>query len=235
MCSGRVIIYYHATCPTSIKLINLLKKEGLLDSVKLIDVKDNPFIALNNGILSVPAIEINGEIIDFGPIDFDYVLNRIRGNNAVYELSDKVNTLKRIILDNLFLSLVLYLHEKLEPLLDYYLIRKRLGWENKELHEIKSELRLSNESFYRVIEEKLLKVIAINLLREIKWLNQIELTKRNFLDRYDVDTLSHWLIARGSVARVNLIVPDEKLKVRSKAIKLLNFIKDNWSYLIQKV
>jgi len=206
-----------------------------LKNVKLINVKDNPFLALNKRILSVPAIEIDGEIIDFGPIDFDYVLNIIKGNRATIELSDKLKALKITTIDNLFLALSLYLHEELDVLLNYYLIRKRLGWHDKSIDEIKSELGISNNSFYETIEEKLLKVISINLLREIKWLDQIELTRDNFLSKYDVYALSHWLIARGSIARIGLFILDEKSKIRSKAIKLLDFIKDNLGYLIQKV
>ncbi len=235
MSEGKVIIYYHDTCPTSIKLIDTLEKEGLLDLVRLINVRNHPFLAINRGVLSVPAIEIDGEIIDFGPIDFDYVISKIKGLNADLEFNDKLKGFKITILDNLFLALSLYIHEDVNVLLDYYLIRKRLGLLGRDISDVKKELGLDNIDFYRSIEEKLLKVIAINLLREVKWLNNIDLTKDEFLRKYSIDVLSHWLAARGSIARVGLIIPNDKSRIRCKAIKLHDFIRENWDYLMSKI
>lgn len=67
-----VKVYFHPTCPTSIKLMKLLVEEGLNDKVVLVDTSKNPYPAFKKGILSIPSVEIDGHVVVQGVL-FDEI------------------------------------------------------------------------------------------------------------------------------------------------------------------
>ena len=56
-------IYIHKSCPTSIRLLELLREEGIIEKFDIVDVEEK-------GYVSVPTLEIEDKVVDFGPIDF---------------------------------------------------------------------------------------------------------------------------------------------------------------------
>jgi len=117
-------LYYHLSCPTSLKLIRLLIEKELIKNLEAIDVGKKPLTAISRGLILVPAIEKKREIINCGPVNIENILNAFAEKKVSSEIKeaspeDIIDFLVHDILDNLFLSLIVYLRESILPILDY--------------------------------------------------------------------------------------------------------------------
>jgi len=219
-------IYIHKTCPTSTKLLELLEKNNLLDKVNVIDVGEEPFKLLNKGAISVPYIEKDGELVDMGPIDFEKVLSAIK-THLVDKPREKVfndiaTKLMHLVVDNVFYSISVYLRESLTFLLDSEPVVKYLCLEDK-VESFKEWLVEKEIEILTNYIESIKKTIVRNFLFEIKLLKGEKITLDKFKKSYSVQHIAHWLLFRGSVARVSLI-NIEKINVIDKAQEIYNEI-----------
>ncbi len=233
--NSRVKIYYHETCPTSVELLNKLKNLGLLSSIELINVSEHPFFSLSDGIVSVPAIFIEGKLLDFGPINIGEVVDNIKfyletGKIVLehvkgFNVEDAVKRLRRIVYDNLFLACNVYIREDLTWLLDSPKIIQLLNLDNEGKENLLKHLKSEQQRYLKDMEEKLLKVLRYNLLLELRLLFGEQKTNDS-VKKLSIEYVMHWLIARSSVARISLVNPS-KVNLKEKAEKLLQFIKSD--------
>jgi len=222
-------IYYHESCPTSLKLLRLLKGRKLLEKVETIDVGQRPLKAISKGLVLVPAVLKGDELIDFGSVNMEKCASIIAGESFKEDLKkigieDAVNYLIHDILDNLFLSLVIYLRGNILPILDYTLsILKLNKLYGKEIIPFLTEyLEENGKQIYESIKEKLKKIIAINFMREINWIHGRVIRKEEFEKMYPFHVFAHWVLARSSISRVGLLTnltTDRELTERIKELR----------------
>ena len=221
-----VVILFHKTCPTSIKLLEALRRENLLDRVELVDVGVYPFEAVSRGMVSVPAIYINDKIFDFGPINIDRAVKLIKKtleNESAYSYNPK-EKLVNTVLDNLFLAITTYLSESLTPLLEYLPLVELLEVKGEKFESFKKEIEKEEKEILGEIGEKLVRVIAYNFIKELYWINKRKLKWKEFTEIYSDEVLKHWFLARSTIARIGLnldrfyLVIDEKIKQFKKLL-----------------
>ena len=218
-------IYIHKTCPTSLKLLEALERENLLDRVQIIDVEERPFAAINIGVVSVPIIECDGEVIDFGPIKIEDVVKMVKRGEILKEkpsIEDAVKKILRIIRDNLFLALNMYIRESPEFILESKALQSALNLDEEDVEAIRKYVKERREKIYEEVEEKLLRTIVRNLEMEI---TMLEMGKIFESEEILKEHIKHWIIARSSTARIGLIQP-EKIDLDNKVEKILKKFKE---------
>ncbi len=217
------------------ELLKKLRNLNILDLVELIDVSKHPLQALSECIVSVPTIFIDGELLDFGPIDVNDVANKIISyldskkilfeQREIPDLESVVKRLRKIVYDNLFLACNVYLREELMWLLDSPRITQLLNLDNKKKEALLEHLELKQRDYYERMEEKLLKVLRYNLELELRVVFGEQKVKEK-IEKMDTEYIMHWLMARSSVARIGLIDP-LRVNLKKKAEKLLRFLKSS--------
>ncbi len=113
-------IYVHRLCHTSIRLLRILHEKKIGD-IKIVDIGQNPLALVSMGIVSVPAVEVDGSIIDFGPIDPDNILSIIAEEKKISlsPIEDAIEAIYKEILDNLFIALTIYLRGSIALVFEY--------------------------------------------------------------------------------------------------------------------
>jgi len=228
-------IYIHKTCPTSIELINEIEKIGLKD-MDIVDVEKSPFKAISRGYVSVPTIEIDGEIFDFGPVDIQGFIQYIREKQSPDPTQEILDRIIATILDNIFLALSIYLRGDISAILDYKpllaLLERNYGIKNVQLAF--KNIQENNKEIYSQIEEKLLKTIAYGFIKELYYIHHKKLPI-DYFERYTYEIFLHWTLARSSISRIGLISCVDKQDFREKVLKLMDVIKENWYKYWDKV
>jgi len=133
----RVVI--HKTCPTSLKVMLFLKERGLLKDAEIIDAEEEPFKAIQLGVLSVPAIFVDEKIVAMGPVDFESLNDRLSGKKIYAENINAKYGLKQTfiaILDSLGTASWVYFREDIKDILEYRaLVEPAIGivdWEESK-------------------------------------------------------------------------------------------------------
>lgn len=235
-------ILIHKTCPTSIKLLEFLEKLGVLDKAKIIDVEKEPFYAVSLGVVHVPAIIKDDEILDFGPIKFEALEKNLDTNNKTKTSPSSYEELIEIIyediLDNIFLALSVFLREKISIVLNYKPTINKLK-KHIDAHYLDTLIKYikeNDENLYRNIEEKLVKYIAFSFIKELYWIHNRKLSIEEFNNLYTPPVFAHWVLARGSISRIGLIQDIAKEpKTKKKLLQLRQKIQEKWEQYWSKI
>ncbi len=236
----QIKIYIHRTCPVSQKLLDFIKEKGVEEYVEIIDTKDHPFIALKDGVISVPAIVVEGKLIAAGYMDWDF-LDKIFESVKPKDTDDETLMKRyfRMVLDNVSTAAWIYATEDHQAILENEeYVLAAAGWINVPPSQQKyiinrlKELLLKNttraKEEFEKNREKFLKVLSLGFLREIYWLFGREVECQLLMQFYSREALSHWLLVRFSLGRnamgkAKITDPE----IRKKTEDLINYMKQN--------
>ncbi len=167
-------VIVHPTCKTSYKFIKKLHLDTeLYRETILVDAASRPYYALSLGLLSVPAIIVDGIPLYAGPIDLDRAVNllrnpRILGENeySIRELAEKIPV---IIGDSQALSAIL-VYNGLEPVLGFEnTLKAGLGVWSKDIVEKATEEFINDKELVEKAHRKAVRNLAYNTIRAIYW------------------------------------------------------------------
>jgi len=229
-------LFYHSTCPHSRELYDLLKELNLLDYIEIIDVADSPFIAYKSSLISVPALFMDGKLVVSGVFEEEWVKNLF----SLYttKMPDDETIFRNFIsaiIDNVATASFVYLYpEKIESVFEnkeYILTTSQL---NKVIRKSNNEIiekikQIAKQKIDKFVEEKshlFKKVIGLNFLRELYWLNK-SLPTKELIETYNINQFSHWLYQRATLGRIGIDHTIEKEKLTQKAEGIRNYILEN--------
>ena len=170
-------------------------------------------------------------------MNLSVILDTLKGYKRGVE-KEPLKIMLHDVLDNLFLSLIVYLRGDVYPILEYTLTV------NKALKDrcicilgfIKNEIKQCGRKLYEEIKERLKKTIALNFIRELYWIRGKKLMKEEFENLYPISIFAHWVLARSSIARIGLLHDMKNNKVLMTRIKELGtHIMENWDKYWEKV
>ncbi len=238
-------IFIHKTCPTSQKILEILRDLGVLGMAEIIDVENEPLYLISLGFVHVPAILVDNQIFDYGPIKFDefeksIIDYRLKIEEIPKKLSrdDLINILYEDILDNLFLSLSVFLREKVSIVLKYKPTMTKITRhiDKQDLNNFIKYVENNDYDLYKEIEEKLIKYIAFSFIRELFWIHNRKISIENFDRLYPLPVFVHWVLARSSISRVGLICDITKNhKIRNKIFLIRQIIQEKWERYWEKI
>ena len=240
-----VEIFVHPTCSTCHSLIRLLKQWGFINKVKIYDTSIDPHMALERGVRSVPSIFIDGDLVFAGVVDFKK-LKEILNAGLLTEktmLSDGelIERFLRGVLDSVATALWLYININCRAFTnDVRFLRAITNLSTYDDGNLSRLISILNDDARcrGIVEdnkERFLKVIAINFVREVYWLNG-RVNGATALSNYNLYSLAHWAMVRGSVSRVGLVPHSlNDSKFRSKIEELWSYINAHFDELMSKV
>ncbi|ABW01110.1 thioredoxin family protein [Caldivirga maquilingensis] len=240
-----VEVFVHPTCSTCHSLIRLLKQWGFIDKVKIYDTSIDPHAALERGVRSVPSIFIDGDLVFAGVVDFKR-LKSILDTGLHTErvmLSDEelIERFLRGVLDSVATALWLYINVNCRAFTNDVKFLKAITnlstYSDGNLNRLVDILK--NDGNCRSIvennKERFLRVIATNFTREVYWLNG-KVNGTDVLGNYNLQSIAHWAMVRGSVSRVGLVphsLNDDEF--RGKIEELWSYIKAHFDELMSRV
>lgn len=231
----RVKVYVHPTCPASVKLMLKIKDEGLSAEVELIDISKRPYAAFEKGILSVPAVEISGNIIVQGVVHDRAIEFIRRGRAETLKYADVQELIDRFtagILESFAVTAWAYVNWSLTPILENrQFVSSVIGVYGNDYHTIAPRLKLQVEEreneLLRNMSDSMIRSIAYNAVREMYWMNTHPTTSRELEKRVSEATFTHWIQVRGCIGRVGL-------NLRPATGSLHNRIRKAYRYLVEK-
>jgi len=224
-----------------------LKEKGLYDEVEIIDVAERPYEAIVNGVISVPAIFVDGKIIATGHVDFDTLYDRIT-TKRVYadEDVDAKYGLKQVfiaLLDSLATAAWVYLREDIKEIIEYrVLIEPTIGivdWDEerkeKYLNEVYQYFLDKKDMFMKTYKRYFFKNISKNFIREQVWLYK-KLPNRSVFEKYTFEVFVHWLSVRGAIGRVGMKLDVFESEHKIQRVRdVYNHIKENFDSILNEV
>ena len=162
----------------------------------IVAVEKSPFKAISREYVSMPTIEVDREIFDFGPVDIHGFVQCIREKQSPYPTREILDRIVATILDNIFLALSSYLRGDMSAILDYKplvaLPERNYGSKNVQLAF--ENIKENNKEIYRQIEAKLLKTIAYGFIKELYHIHRKKASHRLFPTIYirDIPSLGSY-------------------------------------------
>ncbi|MGQ4832719.1 MAG: glutaredoxin domain-containing protein [Candidatus Asgardarchaeia archaeon] len=207
-------IIIHKTCPTSLKVVKFVREHNLSEKTVIIDAAERPYYAITKGVISVPAIFVNGKIIAMGPVDFDSLYERLTTGRVYVEDIDAKYGMKQTfiaILDALGTASWVYLKEDIKEILEYrLLVEPTIGivdWEESRkeeyLKDVYDYFLSKKETFLKTYSKYFFKNFTKNFIREYYWRTG-EFPSESVFDVYTEDVFGHWLATRGTIGRIGL-------------------------------
>ncbi|WP_291766182.1 thioredoxin family protein [Caldivirga sp. UBA161] len=238
-------IFVHPTCSTCHSLIRLLKQWGFINKVKVYDTSIDPHTALERGVRSVPSIFIDGDLVFAGIVDFKK-LREILNTGLLTEkvmLSDEelIERFLRGVLDSVATALWLYINVNCRAFTNDVKFLKAIT--NLSTYDDGNLSRLINilndnarcRSIVEDHKERFLRVIAINFTREVYWLNG-KVNGADILSNYNLQSVAHWAMVRGSVSRVGLVPHSlNDGGFRGKIEELWSYIRVHFDELMSRI
>lgn len=222
-------------------MLDFLKVEGLIDRVKIVDTEKYPFEALQRGVLSTPSIFIDGKLKYAGKVDLqefkEILKGDVKGNNKA---SDPVEELMIGVVNSFAVTAWLYLHRNFEALLDqreFVQAVSGVGDDQRLYDELIERVRSKGEELLKKWEERMLRNIASNFVRELFWLYGRKLSWAEIESKYPLEVFAHWLMLRGgAVGRVGLsIIPLSNREALSRIRMAYNYLNSHCDELWDKV
>lgn len=236
--------YIHNSCPHSRELLSILESMNLTIHTEIIDVAEKPFLALRDGILSVPALFLDDRMIVSGTVDKEWLESYLRLFSN--DLPDREAMFKNFIsstLDNAGTAIYVYLNEDYRAIFDndeFLLTTSGLSrYIINDTCELLDTLEDSVEAFFKqFLKEKehlLLKVIALNFMREIYWMKK-DIYEFSYIEtNYSSQAFAHWLFVRSAIGRIGLNNKIEYSRLEAKSAAVWEYIKTNFSDLVDVV
>lgn len=221
--------YIHFTCPHSRELLALLDETDLRENTVVIDTGNAPFDAFRHGVLSVPSLFADNNLVASGTFDTE----RLRKYLCLFttDIPDDETLFRGIIgaaTDNVGIAAYLYLYEEPGILFqnpEYLLAASGLNWiAVRDREEFLGKLRAIAESRLPgfIIDKPHLfyKVIAMNFLREVYWARGQTAGETVLRELYSPDAFAHWLFIRPAVGRIGVRTDSapEILPLKARAV-----------------
>jgi len=236
----------HKTCPTSLKVMLFLKERGLLRDAEIIDAEEDPFKAIQLGVLSVPAIFVDEKIVAMGPVDFESLNDRLSGKKIYAENINAKYGLKQTfiaILDSLGTASWVYFREDIKDILEYrVLVEPAIGivdWEESKkesyLKEVYDYFLSKKNMFMKTYSTYFFKNFTKNFIREQYWLHGIW-PDENVFNIYTLEVFTHWLILRSAIGRIGMKMDALKdPRKKELAEKAYNGVKERFNSILKEV
>lgn len=238
-----IIVYFHPTCPTSIKLLKKLWEERLHEKVLLIDVSESPYRAFEKGLLSVPGVEIDGKIVVQGVL-FNEVLEFIVKGEAItipYRgPSELVKRFMRGVLESFAVTSWAYVNWRLTPILENESFTSSvigvygIDYENA-IKGLVESVKSSEERLLEEYSKYMVRSAAYNYIRELYWLGGVDSIKRGSIHRVGLEELGHWLMLRSSIGRVGLNIRPLSEELKRRIDKVREYLLENFEEIIEKI
>ncbi|MGC9136395.1 thioredoxin family protein [Caldivirga sp.] len=240
-----VEVFVHPTCSTCHSLIRLLKQWGFINKVKIYDTSIDPHMALERGVRSVPSVFIDGELVFAGIVDFkklkDILNTGLLTERVALSDDELISRFLRGVLDSVATALWLYINVNCRAFTnDVKFLRAITNlstYDDGNLNRL-IEILKDDEKCRSIVEnnkEKFLRVIATNFTREVYWLNG-KVNDTDALGNYNLHSVAHWAMVRGSVSRVGLVPHSlSDCEFRGKIEELWSYIRVHFNELMDKV
>jgi predicted thioredoxin/glutaredoxin len=226
--------YIHTTCPHSRELLALLDETGLRGSTVIIDAGNAPFDTFRHGILSVPSLFADNNMVISGAFDIE----RLRKYLNLYSpvIPDDETLFRGIInsaTDNVGIAAYLYLYEEPGILFqnpDYLLATSGLIWivvpdKGVFMEKLRTLTEFRLPGFLLEKTHLFHKVIALNFLREVYWMSGKMYDETILKQLYTPEAFVHWLMIRPAVGRIGIRTKSAPRILPSKARAV-------WDYMI---
>jgi len=237
--------YIHLSCPNSVKMLHILEELNIINYTKVIDVGKEPFLAYQNGILSVPVLFHDNNIIVSGTLDENWLMKYL----SLYSVEEPEDDLifrnyLFSILDNVATASFIYLYENHKAVLqNKSYIMATAGFNRiitKDIDSFISKiLDVAEKKFPEFIQEKSIlfqKAISLNFLREIFWVKKNKISIEQFNQIHSKESLALWLFSRASLGRIAIKkdITEEFLMQKSNTIwaYILNNYDEIWSKVL---
>ncbi|EZQ06970.1 thioredoxin family protein [Candidatus Acidianus copahuensis] len=240
-----VEIFTHKNCTECSLLLEFLEQKGLLGKVKVIDTELYPFIALERGVISTPSVFIDGKLIYAGTVDFEEFASLLSGNKVEKRIDkeDLADKLMYGITDSFAATAWIYVNRDFDSFMAQKDFVKAvtglvLVENNDEAYEYLRNIMIKEgEKYLSKWEERMIRNISSNFIRELYWLYGIKLNVKEVMEKYPLETFAHWLMVRGgAVGRVGLRIHNLTEKdLLERVKKIYIFTLTNYDTLWEKV
>lgn len=241
----KVEIFTHRNCTECNLLLEYLDQKGLLGRVQVIDTELYPFLALERGVISTPSVFIDGKLVYAGTVDFQEFEKILQGEKVVRKINkdELVDKLMYGIVDSFAATAWIYVNLDFDSFMaqkDFIMAVTGLVFsENaEELYNYLRNLMIKNGVEYvKKWEDKILRNISSNFIREIYWLYGSKIPLDELRARYPLEVFAHWLMVRGgSTGRVGLrIHPLTEKDTLERISKAYIYMINNYDQLWDKV
>ncbi|MCI2413804.1 MAG: thioredoxin family protein [Candidatus Aramenus sp.] len=241
----KVEIFTHKNCTECNLLIEFLDQRGLLGKVQLIDTELYPFLAIERGVISTPSVFIDGKLVYAGTVDFEELARILSGERVKKEVNKEelVNKLMYGIVDSFAATAWLYVNRDFDSFMaqkDFLMAVTGLVLSDnaeEEYNYLRNVMLKEGEKYLEQWEEKMMRNISSNFVRELYWLYRSKLPLERVKSLYPIEVFAHWLMIRGaSVGRVGVrIYPLSDAEVMKRILKVYNFMLSNYDALWEKV
>ncbi|MBW9141045.1 MAG: thioredoxin family protein, partial [Candidatus Aramenus sp.] len=241
----KVEIFTHKSCTECNLLIEFLDQRGLLGKVQLIDTELYPFLAIERGVISTPSVFIDSKLVYAGTVDFEELARILSGEYVKKEVNKEelVNKLMYGIVDSFAATAWLYVNRDFDSFMaqkDFVMAVTGLALSDnaeEEYNYLRNVMLKEGEKYLEQWEEKMMRNISSNFVRELYWLYRSKLPLEKVKSLYPIEVFAHWLMIRGaSVGRVGVrIYPLSDAEVMKRILKVYNFMMSNYDALWEKV
>jgi len=230
-------LYSHDTCPNSQKFIKLLKEIKVYDYINVINTAEKSFDSYQKGLLSVPALFLDEQLIVSGLFDETWIKSHFQLYST--ELPSNEVIFKKYIsaiLDNVATGSSIFLYEDHSRILDnknYILVTTGLNKiivkdNNSIIDKIKQIIQDRFTTFFKEKQSLFLKSISINFLREVHWLENEISSLEYILEKYNETSLKHWLYTRATLGRIGIEPNIDSKMLRTKSLLVWNYLQENF-------
>ncbi|MFP3218271.1 thioredoxin family protein [Acidianus sp.] len=241
----KVEIFTHKNCTECNLLLEYLDQKGLLGRVQIIDTELYPFLALERGVISTPSVFIDGKLVYAGTVDFQEFEKILQGEKIVKKINkdELVDKLMYGIVDSFAATAWLYVNLDFDSFMaqkDFVMAVTGLVFSEdaEEQYNYLRNLMIKNGLEYvKKWEDKMLRNISSNFVREIYWLYSSKLSLEQIKAKYPLEVFAHWLMVRGgSTGRVGLrIHPLTEKDTMERISKAYMYMINNYDQLWEKV
>ena len=241
----KVEIFTHKNCTECNLLLEYLDQKGLLGRVQVIDTELYPFLALERGVISTPSVFIDGKLVYAGTVDFQEFEKILQGEKVVKKINkdELVDKLMYGIVDSFAATAWLYVNLDFDSFMaqkDFVMAVTGLVFSEdaEELYNYLRNLMIKNGTEYvKKWEEKMLRNISSNFVREIYWLYESKLPLDEIKAKYPLEVFAHWLMVRGgATGRVGLrIHPLTEKDTMERISRAYTYMLNNYDQLWDRV
>lgn len=223
-------VYYHPACYTSYSLLKALSNNGMIKSIRPVDMSINFHLAISRQILTVPLIENNGEQIYSGPIDIEKALMLISNGTISLNVENVKEALVLAISDSAAVSSILYSYGSAKPLKEFYgFLNSSTGiaLDIMQKEKIKEIYKIIDEDgkLYEEIERKMIATLAYNKVREAIYMNINDQSPESFIT---------WFVSKASIGRAG--VPFQNTdEIKRKALKIYEYYSERKEKISEKL
>uniref|UniRef100_A0A2U9IFQ6 Thioredoxin n=1 Tax=Acidianus brierleyi TaxID=41673 RepID=A0A2U9IFQ6_9CREN len=241
----KVEIFTHKNCTECNLLLEYLDQKSLLGRVQVIDTELYPFLAIERGVISTPSIFIDGKLIYAGTVDFEEFTKILNGEKVSRKIdkAELINKLMYGIVDSFAATAWIYVNRDFDSFMaqkDFIIAVTGLALSDNAEEKytyLRNIMIKEGERYLQQWEDKMIRNISSNFIREIYWLYRTKISIENIKSKYPLEVFAHWLMIRGaSVGRVGVkIYPLSDLTIMQRIMKVYKYMLDNYDNLWDKI